>query len=53
LKNGEKFTLPDNAESAEIILEYMKSGNLETIHSSEPSLEEVFLTVTKDKGDSK
>jgi ABC-2 type transport system ATP-binding protein len=51
LKNNEIINLPENAESADLIAEYMKSGNIETIHSSEPSLEDVFLTVTKDKGE--
>ena len=51
LKGGNKVTLPNNAESTEIINGYFKDGQVEAIHSSEPDLEEVFLSVTNKKGE--
>lgn len=47
-KDGSKIAIPDNTDSPDIIAKYMKSGNVEGIHSSEPNLEEVFLSVTVD-----
>lgn len=47
LKNGEKVVLPNKAESAEVISEYMKNEQIVSIHSSEPDLEDVFLAITK------
>lgn len=47
LKNGEKILLPNKAESAEAISEYMKNEQIASVHSSEPSLEDVFLAITK------
>ena len=46
LKDGNKVTLQNNPESAAEIAGYFRSGQIETIHSSEPDLEEVFLSVT-------
>ena len=51
LKDGSKVTLPNNAESADEIAGYFKTGQVETIHSSEPDLEAVFLSVTDKKGE--
>lgn len=47
-KDGSKIVIPDNDEAPEIVAQYMKSGNVEGIHSSEPNLEEVFLSVTSE-----
>ena len=49
LTDGKKVTLPNNSESADIIAGYIKNGQMEAIHSSEPDLEEVFLSVTDEK----
>lgn len=46
LKNGEKRTLGNNRESADIISELMKNEQIVGIHSSEPDLEKVFLHLT-------
>lgn len=49
LRSGENIELACGAESAERIGELMKSGSVETIHSSEPNLETVFLELTGKK----
>jgi len=49
LDTGEEMELPCNAGSGEIICGLMKEGRIETIHSSEPGLEEVFLELTGKK----
>ncbi len=49
LRSGENIELACGAESAERIGELMKSGLVETIHSSEPNLETVFLELTGKK----
>jgi ABC-2 type transport system ATP-binding protein len=46
LKDGRKVTVPNNAESAEIISRYFSESQVEAIHSTEPNLESVFLTLT-------
>ncbi len=46
LKNGEDMELPHNEKSAEIIAKMMKNGDLETIHTSEPTLKDVFMELT-------
>jgi ABC-2 type transport system ATP-binding protein len=46
LKNGKDMELPHNEKSAEIIAEMMKNGDLETIHTSEPTLKDVFMELT-------
>ena len=46
LKSGEDVELPHNEQSAEIIAEMMKNGSLETIHTSEPTLKDVFMELT-------
>lgn len=46
LKNGEDMELPHNEKSAEIIAEMLKNGVLETIHTSEPTLKDVFMELT-------
>ena len=47
LKSGERIVLPNKSESAEAVSDYLKSGQIASIHSSEPSLEDVFLAITK------
>lgn len=47
LKNGERVILPNTADSQETISEYMKNDQIVSIHSSEPNLEDVFLSVMK------
>ncbi len=46
LFSGEDMELPDNKDSAQKIYELMAEGKIETIHSSEPNLETVFLEIT-------
>lgn len=46
LSNGEDMELAHGSESAEMICELLKSNDIETIHSSEPTLETVFLELT-------
>lgn len=46
LKTGRKIILPNSAESADEIARYLNSEQIEAIHSSEPDLEKVFLSVT-------
>ena len=47
LKNGERVILTNTADSKETISEYMKNQQIVSIHSSEPNLEDVFLSVMK------
>ena len=46
LKTGEDVELPHSKESADKIRELMEKESIETIHSSEPTLETVFLELT-------
>ncbi len=46
LSSGEDMELPHGKESADKISNLLKTGILETIHSSEPTLETVFLELT-------
>jgi ABC-2 type transport system ATP-binding protein len=46
LISGEDIELPNNADSAERVSKLIQNGSLETIHSSEPTLETVFLELT-------
>ena len=50
LKSGEKITLPHKPESVDAITKYMNNGDIVAIHSSEPKLEDVFLSVTNKEG---
>ncbi len=45
-ESGEDIELDHKPESSQKIKEYLDSGMLSTIHSSEPSLESVFLEIT-------
>ncbi|MFD1471780.1 ABC transporter ATP-binding protein [Companilactobacillus mishanensis] len=46
LRNNEEMILPQSIETAEKIDQWMGQNDLLTIHSCEPTLEEVFLEVT-------
>lgn len=46
LTNGEDLELVHDAQAAAQISELLTSGSVETIHSSEPNLETVFLELT-------
>ncbi len=46
LYGGKDTELPNTWESADILYEYMQKGQIETIHSTEPDLESVFLELT-------
>ncbi|NLZ70260.1 MAG: ABC transporter ATP-binding protein [Clostridiaceae bacterium] len=46
LSSGEDVQLPHGKESAGEIFKLLEAGKIETIHSSEPTLETVFLELT-------
>ena len=46
LNTGDDLELPQTKASADEIYNLMKDGMIETIHSSEPNLETVFLELT-------
>jgi len=46
LNDMTNITLSNSAESADVISEYIRSGKLQAIHSSEPTLETVFIELT-------
>ncbi len=46
LKSGEDMEIPHNEKSAEIVAKMLKDGTAETIHTSEPTLEAVFMEIT-------
>lgn len=46
LKNNEVITLPNQPENSARIGDLMQQGSILSIHSSEPDLEQVFLTLT-------
>lgn len=46
LANGKKFTLNHSKETSEKIQNWLVEDQIEAIHSCEPTLESVFLTVT-------
>ena len=46
LKNGEDIELLQNKDSAEQIKKYIENEELETIHSTEPNLETIFMELT-------
>ena len=49
LSDGTDVRLPNAREAAEQIKEYLLSGRIETIHSTEPDLESVFMELTGDR----
>lgn len=46
LKSGGDMEIPHDEKSAEIVANLLKDGKAETIHTSEPTLEMVFMTIT-------
>lgn len=46
LRDGTVTQLPNTEESAEQIRKYLLDGRIETIHSTEPDLESVFMELT-------
>ena len=46
LKSGEKITLDNSPEVAQTIGDHLKNGEIRSIHSTEPSLETVFIELT-------
>lgn len=46
LKSGEKVEIPNSGAYADKIAEYFRGEKVETIHSSEPNLETVFMKLT-------
>lgn len=46
LKNGEMIMLKNDTSSATLIKEYMEKNEVESIHSTEPALETVFIELT-------
>ncbi len=46
LSSGEDVVIPHDSGSAEMICRLLTDGSIETIHSSEPTLETVFLELT-------
>ena len=46
LKSRELLVLPNSSENAEKIAGYFSQGMVESIHSSEPNLETVFMELT-------
>lgn len=46
LKDGQKIVLENGSASAATIKEYLENDRIETIHSTEPTLETVFIELT-------
>lgn len=46
LKSGETVTIDNNRKSAPVMKEYMEREMIEAIHSTEPTLESVFIELT-------
>lgn len=46
LKDGSDIQFPHNENAAEEIAELIKNGCMETIHTTEPNLETVFMELT-------
>ena len=46
LYDGTYMEIGNNGEAAETVKEYLKAGSIETIHSTEPNLETVFMELT-------
>lgn len=46
LYDGTNTELPNTREAADLLYKYMQKGQIETIHSTEPDLESVFLELT-------
>lgn len=46
LKDGRKLCLENGSRSAPVIRDYLEHGLIETIHSTEPTLDDVFVQLT-------
>lgn len=46
LKNGETVTLKNDTQAADVVADYIRTGSIESIHSTEPNLETVFMELT-------
>lgn len=46
LKDGKEITLANGRESASLVKGYLEKDRIETIHSTEPTLETVFIELT-------
>jgi ABC-2 type transport system ATP-binding protein len=46
LTNGTDQEISHDENSADLIAEFLKSGQAETIHTTEPNLETVFMELT-------
>ncbi len=46
LKSGKDMEIPHDEKSAEIVANLLKNGSAETIHTSEPNLEAIFMELT-------
>src|SRR5699024_10877411 len=46
LRNGEKVVLEQNELAADKVYNYMKTNKIETIHSNEPTIGDIFMKVT-------
>lgn len=46
LKDGQKIVLENGSASAATVKEYLENDRIETIHSTEPTLETVFIELT-------
>ncbi len=46
LRNGEVQVLPNDASSVECLCQYLLGNEIESIHSTEPNLETVFMQLT-------
>ena len=46
LKSGEDMEIPHDEKSAEIVAKLLKNGTADTLHTSEPTLKDVFMELT-------
>lgn len=46
LKNGKEIMLENNSTSASVVKDYLEKNSIDAIHSTEPTLETVFIELT-------
>lgn len=46
LKDGKILFVPNEPKTAELVFDYLKQGQIETLHTTEPTLENVFIQLT-------
>ena len=46
LTDGTDLAIPQNEAAADIVAQLLRSGKAETIHTTEPNLEAVFMELT-------